>query len=89
MGNTQQAQGNFTDEILQGRFITKETKAPMAEILYDLGKMKSNQFEELYDCQTMEQKWDSSLRQIGEVGIRECKPILINAIFTVVTTPKI
>jgi len=37
----------------------------------------------------MEQKWDSSLRQIGELGIRECKPILVNAIFTVVTTPKI
>jgi len=37
----------------------------------------------------MEQKWDTSLRQIGEFGIRECKPILINAIFKVVTTPKI
>ena len=37
----------------------------------------------------MEQKWDTSLRQIGEFGIRECKPILISAIFKVVTTPKI
>jgi hypothetical protein len=24
--------------------------------------MKSNQFEDLYDSQTMEQNWDSSLR---------------------------
>ena len=37
----------------------------------------------------MEQKWDASLRQIGELGIRECKAILINAIFTIITTPKI
>ena len=37
----------------------------------------------------MEQRWDASLRQIGEIGIRECKSILISAIYAVVTTPKI
>ena len=51
--------------------------------------MQSNQFEELYDNQSLEQKWDASLRQIGEMSLREGKPILIDAIYAVVTTPKI
>ena len=37
----------------------------------------------------MEQKWDKALRQIGEMGLRECKPILVNAIHSVITTPKV
>ncbi len=37
----------------------------------------------------MEQKWDGNLRQMGEMGLRECKAVLIKAIYEVVTTPKI
>ena len=62
---------------------------PLTEILYDLGTMRANRFQDLYDSQTMEQRWDASLRQIGEIGIRECKSIIISAIYAVVTTPKI
>ena len=61
----------------------------LREILYDLGAMRANKFDELYDSATMEQQWDNVLRQIGELGLRECKPLLINAIYQVFTTPKI
>lgn len=61
----------------------------MCEIVYDLGVMKKNQFEHLYDSQAMEQRWDAALSQIGEMGLRECKPILVQAIHEVVSTPKI
>ncbi len=62
---------------------------PLTEILYDLGTMRENKFNELYDSATMEQKWDASLRQMGELGLRECKALIINAVVVVVTTPKI
>ena len=75
--------------MLNGRFISNETKVPLTEILYDLGTMASNQFDKLYDPTVMEQKWDQNLRQIGELGLRECKSVLIWAIHAVVTTPKI
>ena len=75
--------------MLQGKFITQETKVPLLEILYDLGVMRENQFQDLYDSQTMDQKWDTSLRQMGELGLRECKAIIVQAILTVITTPKI
>ena len=40
----------FADEILKGaRFISQETKVPLTEILYDLGTMQVNRFEDLYD----------------------------------------
>ena len=34
--------------------MSQETKVPLAEILYDLGTMRGNRFEELYDVQTMD-----------------------------------
>ena len=49
--------------------------------------MQANRFNELYDSTTMEQKWDACLRQMGELGLRECKAILIRAIYTIITTP--
>jgi len=62
---------------------------PLSEILYDLGTMRCNKFSDLYDSATMEQKWDTSLRQMGELGLRECKALIIKAVFTVITTPKV
>ena len=44
--------------MLQGRFISNETKVPLTEILYDLGTMVANQFDKLYEAQIMEQRWD-------------------------------
>ena len=61
----------------------------MTEILYDLGTIQANKLDELYDSNTMDQKWDGCLRQIGELGVRECKPVLVDAVFAVITTPQI
>ena len=84
-------QTGFVDEVMRscGTFVSHETKLPLTEILYDLGTMQANRFADLYDPATMEQKWDACLRQMGELGVRECKAIVIAAIFKVITTPKI
>ena len=37
----------------------------------------------------MDAKWEEALRTMGELGIRESKPILMNALHAVITTPKI
>jgi len=37
----------------------------------------------------MEQRWDHCLRQMGQMGLREAKTILIAAVHSVITTPKI
>ena len=84
-------QQSFVDDILArgGRFLTHETKLPLTEILYDLGTMQSNRFSDLYDSGTMEQKWDACLRQMGELGVRECKALVVSAVLSVLTTPKV
>ena len=43
----------FTEEVLKeagSRFVSQETKVPLTEILYDLGTMRMNRFQDLYDC---------------------------------------
>lgn len=84
-------QSSFVEEVLRGgaTFVSHETKLPLTEILYDLGTMQANRFTDLYDGATMEQKWDACLRQMGELGVRECKALIISAIYRVMTTPKI
>lgn len=62
---------------------------PLEEILYDLAIMRVNKFDELYDTATMEMRWENSLRQMGELGLREAKTLLISAVYSVVTTQKI
>ena len=86
-----QSQSSFVDEVFRsvGTFVSHETKLPLTEILYDLGTMQANRFSELYDSATIEQKWDACLRQMGELGVRECKALIIAAIFKVITTQKI
>ena len=50
--------------------------------------MKQNKFESVNYMQ-LDGKWEASLRQLGEEGIRQAKPVFINAAYAVIITPQI
>ena len=49
-------------------------------ILEDFIIMKQNRFENVNHMQ-LDSKWEASLRQLGEEGVRQAKPVFINAAY--------
>ena len=82
------APDSFLEDLLRGRTVSEEFKQLVKDVLADFAMMKQNEFA-LINTQVLDTKWENALRQLGEDGIRQAKPIIISAIYQVVTTPKI
>lgn len=73
-----------TDFSYKGRYISNKYQVPLADIIVPLKSMSRNQFGD-----NLMAKWEESIEQLGEEGVREAKPIVVSCVHWILTATRV